>query len=546
MNSSKTIFLYAFIIFTLITISIDFVNANPIQNDTIINLLLKNQRYQKANKLLKSKLKIEAELHTNELLWTYNQLIITQSKIGDLDSVMLFCQKALALTKKIQDTLLLAKTYKKLDIGYKTNDLTNSIIYFIKVALDLNYKLNDTRGIISHLNTLGVTYNYIRQPALARSLYLAAREKIISFNDESELAINNYNIALVNYQQKNYDRAFKYLFEAEKLALNVENSQLLICIYRTLSDTYLNQENETKWEEYFIKANYLIKNFGNKEAYLSGLCNLTAHAIKNKDFAKAIDYANKVLNQLNLEDNIAIRKRITHLLYMTYKQNGDLKNALLYLEENKSLADNKLNKKDINQIIQIIEKHDSTNKTKLFSIYIAIFIATVLFMIMITMYLKYRRKQRLTPIANENNDTIQQNDDTFIKEKYYLIYNKLISLLEKDEIFKDATIKQDDIVRKLYTNKKYLYYALKECGNTSFKGLINEYRILHAKKLINESIQNNSNLILSEIYTETGFTTNESFYRIFKDHVKSTPGEYLRKKQKETRLNKNHINSSVA
>ncbi len=529
MNSGKTqLHFRLIIIFILLVLSCDFVNANSLQKDTVVDYLLKNKRYQRADQLLKRKLKQGDSLDNDDALSIYNKLIITQIKIGSSDSSAIFCRKALRLSKQTKDSILIAETYKNLGAGYKNNNQVDSAIYYTQMALGLNYRFKNSSGVISCLNTLGVIYNYLENPKLALSFYLKARGKIIDNDDQNSLAINNYNIGLIYFRLKDYDKTLKYFLEAESKAYKVENFHLLIYVYGSMSDVFLAQGDEIKWEEYSKKAISLTKNFGNRQSYLLGLCNLTSHAIKKDDFEKALNYANIVLNQLKSEDNLVIRKRITELLYKTYKQNGDFKNALIYLEKKNSLADTILNKSDIDQIVKIIEKYESANEISQLNLYLII-AGILLSIVAIGLLFKFQKNKK--SVLDPDKEAIGKNS---VKDKYFLIYNKLILLLEKEEVYKDANLKQDDIVRKLYTNKKYLYYSLKECGNTSFKGLINKYRIDHSKKLIEESVQNSTRLIFSEIYKECGFTTNESFYRIFKTHTQLTPGEYLQAKIKKT------------
>lgn len=72
--------------------------------------------------------------------------------------------------------------------------------------------------------------------------------------------------------------------------------------------------------------------------------------------------------------------------------------------------------------------------------------------------------------------------------------------------------------------------------NTNFKGFINHFRIRHAKMLIESRLASSEKYDLADIFSQCGFSTNESFYRIFKSITGTTPGKY-------EKHHKNQINS---
>ncbi len=116
----------------------------------------------------------------------------------------------------------------------------------------------------------------------------------------------------------------------------------------------------------------------------------------------------------------------------------------------------------------------------------------------------------------------QQNQE----QKYYLIFQQLEETLESKQLFLDSKLSQQDIIKYLGTNRNYLYQALKLYTNTNFKGFINQFRIRHAKRLIENRQTAKEKYELSDIYVDCGFSTNESFYRTFKSITGTTPGKY--------------------
>jgi AraC-like DNA-binding protein len=57
--------------------------------------------------------------------------------------------------------------------------------------------------------------------------------------------------------------------------------------------------------------------------------------------------------------------------------------------------------------------------------------------------------------------------------------------------------------------------------------MINHYRIEHAKKILKDSKYRQLNI--NEIGELSGFSSESSFYRIFKNHENISPGNYRKK-----------------
>lgn len=118
----------------------------------------------------------------------------------------------------------------------------------------------------------------------------------------------------------------------------------------------------------------------------------------------------------------------------------------------------------------------------------------------------------------------QQKAET---KKFEDIYNNMIKAIESQKLYLDPRLTQEDVIRYLGTNRKYLYTALKMNCSSNFKGLLNSYRIRHAQSLLKDKTSNRIEYLLSDIYLECGFSTNESFYRTFKNISGISPGKYV-------------------
>ena len=113
---------------------------------------------------------------------------------------------------------------------------------------------------------------------------------------------------------------------------------------------------------------------------------------------------------------------------------------------------------------------------------------------------------------------------------------RLLSLLEHDGMFKDPNLKITDMAVRMGSNRAYVSRIVNQDLNTSFSELINTYRVEHAKRLLQQSRP--SPVTIAEVVEQSGFSSESSFYRIFRHSTGMSPkawrgkygaGEPLRK-----------------
>ena len=82
-------------------------------------------------------------------------------------------------------------------------------------------------------------------------------------------------------------------------------------------------------------------------------------------------------------------------------------------------------------------------------------------------------------------------------------------------------ISTDKMCQSLSISRATLYRILKEAGIPSYKALVRYYRVEHAKDLLR-----NTNLSIQYIASVSGFESDSSFYRIFKEIAAVSPSQY--------------------
>lgn len=108
---------------------------------------------------------------------------------------------------------------------------------------------------------------------------------------------------------------------------------------------------------------------------------------------------------------------------------------------------------------------------------------------------------------------------------------KIIEIIETKQLFLLPNLKVSDITSHLRTNRTYVHQTINNEIGVSFAELINRYRVEHAKKIIEESLAKGEKPYLSDIILQSGFSSESSFYRIFKQFTQMTPKKWIQEQE---------------
>ena len=133
-------------------------------------------------------------------------------------------------------------------------------------------------------------------------------------------------------------------------------------------------------------------------------------------------------------------------------------------------------------------------------------------------YLYFNRENRILYLLDQK----KYGDKTIESSEAALLKSTLQTLMEGDQLFKDASIKLPIVADKIKTSPHRLSQYLNDNLNKSFNQYINEYRIEAAKELIIEK----DHLTLEAIGYEVGFNSRSTFYAAFKKYTGLTPAAY--------------------
>lgn len=140
----------------------------------------------------------------------------------------------------------------------------------------------------------------------------------------------------------------------------------------------------------------------------------------------------------------------------------------------------------------------------------------------------YYVKKQLETQSNTVNNMLQptNNNPTDKDTLSDNLFNRMEHLLKNDHIYRDPTLRLNDLAMLLGSNRTYVSQLINQKTNSNFSEYINSYRIEYAKEILSSEEEEDIQLSLSEIAVKSGFSSLSSFYRMFTKLEETTPAKY--------------------
>lgn len=105
------------------------------------------------------------------------------------------------------------------------------------------------------------------------------------------------------------------------------------------------------------------------------------------------------------------------------------------------------------------------------------------------------------------------------------LMRRICELMEQEKLYLNNNLKLTDVAERLGSNRNVISACINtQCGY-SFSQFISKYRVEHAKELLRQ----HPDLKIAEVWIESGFTTESSFFRAFKAITGMTPSDFKAK-----------------
>lgn len=543
--------------------------APPQPQESVYSSYLKNNQLDEAEQYLLTFQEVLPSYTQEEQRKYFSQIGNLYARKGQPDKALQYTLQALRLTGTVQDSNTLAQLWKTTSVAYNRSGNLDSALYFTKLIYDFAARNNEHSLKMSALQGMGNIAQQNKRFNDALSLFKSALEEAQIARDTDAIAGNYYNIGLALMTLDQHQEAEAAYQQALTFNQYTQNNKHRARIYGSLSDLYQILKKYDISIQYLEKANQIARKINDSQLLAMGLSNMVSLNLILGNYPKVLELEKQAREYLKIQPLVQLDAKLDSAMYQALKSLGRTNEALSYFESFSQKKNKILNEQQKRQLNELVLQHEiaiknltiqnqaialkSERNAKLTTMALAAFLLSILIFILY-LYLKDQKlKATLFQRSQEQDfqlDTLRKRMELEAekKETYALriadaadeetqeleglenkpkeLFLQIINLIEKQKLFLEPELDQKFIIKTLGTNRQYLYKAISLHSDASFKGIINNFRIAEAKKMISEALENGQELNFSQLYKLVGFNSSASFYRIFKSSTGLSPSDY--------------------
>ncbi len=473
------------------------------------------KRYRISSKYLERALETDF-VRNNEAarIKCLNNLAICQENLGKLPEAIAMYQQALTIADHLGDrrsvTMALANMA---ELEQKLGNYHEAISLSAKALLKFE-ELGDSNFMATcHLN-LGKYFSQLQDHEKGEWHTLRAGALYEQMNNKVGMFNALVNRGRLHHLKKRYDQSDQLLQRAINLSResNFEN-QLSPVYIQMAGNAIASGEELAKAEEYALTSIRLADTSGRRD-------------ILEESYQVLCRYYAKVNDFEHFDQALADYNRV--------KQETAVLNSRAAAEELKVIFKTEQLNSDVRRLYQDVR----LKNVQLFSLSMLLAIS------ILTGSIIYRQHRRLkentktlfrmnVQLAYSGNGLedprgISPDSDPVSEEappdSDQTLYKTIRRRIERDALYKETNLNIQDFAALIRRSRRDVSKAINHVGKTNFPGLINEYKVNEARRLI---LEQPGSLSMANIATAAGFNSYVTFHRHFKERTGFTPSDYL-------------------
>jgi len=135
-----------------------------------------------------------------------------------------------------------------------------------------------------------------------------------------------------------------------------------------------------------------------------------------------------------------------------------------------------------------------------------------------------------TSLPEETLGQVEAEDEEQVRtatmEETDELFNKIITALREEKLFTNPNLTIQDLASAVGSNRTYVSACINRRSNFSFSQLVAQYRVENAKTVLTDPQYTSDHEALSNAIVLSGFASDPTFYRIFKDATGLTPLQF--------------------
>ena len=445
-------------------------------------------------------------------------------------------------------------------IYYYMSDYRSSYEFLIK-ALLLSEKYDYDTYISKIYNNIGNIYAHFNKVDIAKSFFLRA----LNVSADSTAGLLN-NLGHIELENENIDSAYYYLNKSLQISIQ-QNYEHYGIILNSLASFYQKTKMYDSAFYYYrlsLEESRIKNNLENETEVLSNMGKLFLEIGKPDSAILYINKSNIIAEEINL-------LRIVAENFLTISKieesKGNIRKAFEYYKNYVTQKDSVLNTEifgDISQLQRfyevsktnkqieelIIEKQIKENSIYYQNIIWFITLAVLLFVSLVLLYifLQKRELNRSYEVLFAKNVEIIELLDSYTKtpEKYKNrnltdamqknIQTKVLAMMENIPAICSVDFSLNKLSELIGINHAYVSQVIHTVLNTSFRSLLNSYRITEAQRLFEEPDAHN--YTIEFVSNQVGFKSRAAFINAFKEITGVTPNYYCQSLKEKLKAKK--------
>jgi signal transduction histidine kinase len=281
---------------------------------------------------------------------------------GQYDSSLILNLQSVELSRKIKDSVYLAKTLFNTGTSYRNKGQYEQAVQYYEEGKLIFEKFGDIETEAIANDILQALYTDLKQ--YARSIEYGKKSVAVlrSLKSYPSLGRALNNLGLNYAATGDFKMATNVFKEALSLAYQLDDKNLEQSVYLNLGDIYLQQGDYGQMKPFMEKALQLSRQQELPEGELIALKGLSFYDIFYKNYAAALQHAKAAL-ALSYQYNFKMQraKLFTDLSNIAYAMQ-DIKSGELYALQSEQLADSLLNETVQKNTLELEKKYEAEKK----------------------------------------------------------------------------------------------------------------------------------------------------------------------------------------
>ena len=108
------------------------------------------------------------------------------------------------------------------------------------------------------------------------------------------------------------------------------------------------------------------------------------------------------------------------------------------------------------------------------------------------------------------------------------LIRKIDDVMREQTLYRNSQLNIHDLARAVNSNRTYVSAAINQQYNVNFSIYVNRFRVEEAKRILADNTYTHDKEAIADAIALSGFQTEQTFYRVFKEMTGTTPLLYRR------------------